>query len=265
MGTVVLESVGKIFRHHPALFNWMGKERSGETRALIDVSLSVPSGEALVLLGPNGSGKTTLLKLVSTMLLPDAGRVVVEGADTQVDPQRVRRHVGFAVATERSFFPRLSARENLDFFAALDDVAHGVRAERVDHMLQRTGLSEAADTLVMKFSSGMYQRLGIARALIKEPSVVLLDEPTRSLDPASAAHFWNLVRELPVHGTTVLLATHTFSEAVAVGDQVVVLHGGRVAGQRKIAGTNVEELRTFYFQTTGEVDEMSQVIPGIRR
>jgi ABC-type multidrug transport system ATPase subunit len=111
----------------------------------------------------------------------------------------------------------------------------------------------------------MYQRLGIARALIKEPSVVLLDEPTRSLDPASAAHFWNLARDLPLHGTTVLLATHTFSEAVAVGDQVVVLHAGRVAGQRKMAGTNVEELRTFYFRTTGETDEMTQVIPGIRK
>jgi ABC-2 type transport system ATP-binding protein len=261
MDTIVLESVSKIFRHRPALFNWMGKERAGQTRALTDISLGVGSGEVLVLLGPNGSGKTTMLKLVSTMLLPDSGRVRVGGADTQSEPEAVRRQVGFAVATERSFFPRLSARENLDFFAALDDVPRKHRSERVDAMLERTGLLDAADTLVMKFSSGMYQRLGIARALVKEPSVILLDEPTRSLDPASAAHFWNLVRELPAHGATVMLATHSFREAVAVGDTVAVLHRGELAGYRKIAGTNVEQLRTFYFEKTGEVDEAAQLAP----
>ncbi len=261
MDSVVFESVSKIFRHRPALFNWMGKERAGETHALKGVSLSVKRGEVLVLLGPNGSGKTTTLKLVSTMLLPDRGRVLVEGADSQQDSQTVRRHVGFAVAAERSFFPRLSARENLDFFAALDDVPRRIRSRRVDTMLERVGLSGAADTLVMKFSSGMYQRLGIARALIKEPSVILLDEPTRSLDPAAAGHFWNLVRELPSHGATVLLATHTFSEAVAVGDNVAVLLGGGLAGYKKVAGTNVEELRAFYFQKTGEVDESLHAVP----
>lgn len=259
MDSIVLESVSKMFRHRPALFNWMGRERSGETRALDDVSLSVARGKVLVLLGPNGSGKTTTLKLVSTMLLPDVGRVLVQGADTQSAPNEVRKHVGFAVATERSFFPRLSARENLDFFATLDDVPRPSRAPRIQAMLDRTGLLDAADTLVMKFSSGMYQRLGIARALVKEPSVILLDEPTRSLDPASAAHFWNLVRELPAQGATVILATHSFNEAAAVGDYVAVLHHGRLAGYRKVGDSSVEELRSFYFQTTGELDEAAQV------
>jgi ABC-2 type transport system ATP-binding protein len=262
MDTVVFESVSKIFRHRPALFNWMGQERVGETRALDDISLTMKHGEVLVLLGPNGSGKTTMLKLVSTMLLPDRGRVLVEGEDTQKGSQKVRRHVGFAVATERSFFPRLSARENLDFFAALDDVPRKTRSQRVEQMLDHVGLADAGHTLVMKFSSGMYQRLGIARALIKEPSVILLDEPTRSLDPASAAHFWNLVRDLPAHhGATVLLATHTFSEAIAVGDNVAVLLGGQLAGYKNVAGTNVEELRGFYFEKTGEVDESKHAVP----
>src|SRR6266478_2254431 len=160
MPAVIFESVSKVFRHRPALFNWFGRERSGETRALDDVSFEVPSGSVLVLLGPNGSGKTTTLKLVSTMLLPDRGRVVVEGFDTTTDSRAVRTRVGFAVAAERSFFPRLSARENLDFFAALDDIPRRLRAERVDQLLARTGLHDSADTLVMKFSSGMYQRLG---------------------------------------------------------------------------------------------------------
>ena len=260
MPAVTLESVSKTFRHRPALFNWFGQERSGETHALERVSLEVPSGSVLVLLGPNGSGKTTTLKLISTMLLPDEGRVLVQKFDTRVDSRSVRQRVGFAVATERSFFPRLSARENLDFFATLDDIPRRARAARVDELLARTGLQTAADTLVMKFSSGMYQRLGIARALIHKPAVVLLDEPTRSLDPGSAAQFWNLVRELPSQGATVILATHNFNEAVAVGNHVVVLFKGTIAAERPLSATmRVDALRSFYFQTTGELEEVEPV------
>src|SRR5512147_1304413 len=161
MGTVVFESVRKVFRHRPALFNWLGHERGGETVALQDISFSVAAGEVLVLLGPNGSGKTTSLKLISTMLLPDAGTVSVARFDTLRDGGQVRRQVGIAVATERSFFPRLSARENLEFFSTLDEVPRPERRRRIDEVLHETGLTEHADTLVMKFSSGMYQRLGI--------------------------------------------------------------------------------------------------------
>ena len=256
MDGVVLESVSKVFRHRPALFNWIGRERTGATQALEELSLEVPPGRVLVLLGPNGSGKTTVLKLISTMLLPDRGRVVVHGADTQLHPEQVRAHVGFAVAAERSFFPRLSARENLDFFAALENVPRSLRARKVGEVLEAVELTHAADTLVMKFSSGMYQRLGIARALIKQPSIVLMDEPTRSVDPASAAHCWNLVRGLPARGATVILATHSFQEAVAVGDFVAILHQGKAAGLRAISEPmGAEELRAFYFNATGEVDE----------
>jgi ABC-2 type transport system ATP-binding protein len=262
MPAVVLQSVSKIFRHRPALFNWLGRERTGETLALDQVSLQVASGSVLVLLGPNGSGKTTTLKLISTMLLPDAGQVLVQGADTTKDPYAVRACIGFAVAEERSFFPRLSARENLHFFAALDEIPRAERSERIEQLLDQTGLLAAADTLVMKFSSGMYQRLGIARALIKKPSVVLLDEPTRSLDPGSAALFWNLVRELPAQGATVILATHNFNEAVAVGNHVAVLFHGVLSAECQLsAAMSMDELRSFYFQTTGELEEVEPTAP----
>ena len=253
---VVLESVRKIFRHRPALSNWLGRERSGETVALKDISFSAATAEVLALLGPNGSGKTTALKLISTMLLPDAGSVRVGGFDTRRDAGEVRRQVGIAVATERSFFPRLSARENLDFFAALDEVSRSERAQRIEEVFRDTGLEEQSDTLVMKFSSGMYQRLGIARALVKRPSVLLLDEPTRSLDAATTAHFWTTIRALAQQQTTILLATHNFAQAAAVADRLLLLHRGELLADRSMGeGESPETLRSFYFRMTGEVDE----------
>jgi ABC-2 type transport system ATP-binding protein len=256
MDSVVFESVRKIFLHRPALFNWLGRERSGETVALKDVSFSTVRAEVLALLGPNGSGKTTTLKLISTMLLPDGGSVRVGGYDTRHNAGGVRRQVGIAIATERSFFPRLSARENLDFFATLDDVPRRERRQRTTEVLTDTGLNEQADTLVMKFSSGMYQRLGIARALVKRPSVLLLDEPTRSMDAATTAHFWTTIRALAGQQTTILLATHNFAEAVAVADRLLLLHRGELLADRPIkTGESASALRSFYFRMTGEIDE----------
>src|SRR6266446_5928064 len=256
MEQVVFESVRKIFRHRPALFNWLGRERGGETIALKDVSFSAARAEVLALLGPNGSGKTTALKLISTILLPDAGSLRVGGFDARRDAGDVRRQVGIAVATERSFFARLSAAENLDFFAALDEVPRGERAQRIKEVLHDTGLEEQADTLVMKFSSGMYQRLGIARALVKHPNVLLLDEPTRSLDAATTAHFWATIRALARQQTTVLLATHNFAEAAAVADRLLLLHRGELLADRAVGdGESADALRSFYFRMTGEIDE----------
>lgn len=255
MAQVVFESVRKVFRHRPALFNWLGRERAGETIALQNVSFSAAPSEVVVLLGPNGSGKTTALKLISTILLPDAGAVRVGGFDAARDAGEVRRQVGIAVAGERSFFPRLSARENLDFFAALDEVPRRERARRIAEVLRDTALDDQAETLVMKFSSGLYQRLGIARALVKRPSVLLLDEPTRSLDAASTGHFWTTIRALAQRQTTVLIATHNFAEAAAVGDRLLLLHRGEMLATRPVGGDSAEALRAFYFRMTGEIDE----------
>lgn len=253
MNQVVFESVRKVFHHRPALFNWFGRERTGETIALKDTSFSATSGEVIALLGPNGSGKTTTLKLISTMLLPDRGSVRVGGFDSQRESGKVRRQVGIAVATERSFFPRLSARENLDFFATLDEVARTERPQRIAHVLRETSLEEQADTLVMKFSSGMYQRLGLARALVKRPAVLLLDEPTRSLDAAATEHLWSTIRALGRQNTTVFLATHNFAEAAAVGDRMLLLHLGELLADRSLRpAESADDLRSLYFRLTGK-------------
>ena len=251
MSSIVIESVHKIFR--PSGFFGFGSGRT-ETYALKGISLSAAAGEVLALLGPNGSGKSTTLKLVSTMLLPDRGRVSVCGADTRLQSKTVRTQVGFAVASERSFFPRLTAAENLDFFAALEDLPRRERAHRVQSVLHDVGLEDAGGKQAMKLSSGMYQRLGIARALMKRPSVLLLDEPTRSLDPAAASHLWLLIRELADAGITVLLATHNFSEAVAASDRVAILEQGKLVATQPTRGFSVEQLRNFYLELTGEHD-----------
>ncbi len=262
---VVLESVSKTFRHRPALFNWLGRERSGETSALKNISLTASAGNVLAILGPNGSGKTTLLKLVSTVLLPDSGRVVVGGADTRKDSNSVRRQVGISVANERSFFPRLTARENLDFFAVLENVRSTRRADAIESALRDADLVDAADTLVMKFSSGMFQRLAIARALVKSPVVLLLDEPSRSLDPVAKTTLWELVRARANAGAAVILATHDFDEAVAVADRVAVLKDGSLEGESALdIARSVETLRNFYLRAVGAA-QSERIFAGERQ
>ena len=215
-------------------------------------SFTAHAGAAVALLGPNGSGKTTTLKLISTMLLPDGGTVRVGGFDSTHDSGAVRRQVGIAVAAERSFFPRLSARENLDFFATMDEVPRRERGQRIAEVLRETGLEEQADTLVVKFSSGMYQRLGLARALIKQPSVLLLDEPTRSLDAGATSHLWATIRLLAGR-SLVFLATHNFAEAAALGERILLLHHGQLVEDRVLDGSvSAEDLRALYFEKTGE-------------
>ena len=249
MSIIVFESVDKVFRQR-GLF-WLRK-RGAETQALKRLSLAVSRGEVLGLLGPNGSGKSTTLKLISTMLLPDRGEVLVHGFDTCRHGNEVRRNVGFAVASERSFFPRLTVRENLEFFAALENVRRRDVRDRVESVLSCVSLNDVAGKQVMKLSSGMYQRLGIARAMIKKPAVLLLDEPTRSLDAAAADELWRLIQNLSMAGTTVLLATHNFEEAAAVCDRVALLKEGELMTIQKARNFAAQELRDFYLEMTND-------------
>jgi ABC-2 type transport system ATP-binding protein len=265
MDSVRFDRVSKIYRHRPAFLNWFGRRECGEIRALQDVSLQIPQGKVLALLGPNGSGKTTLLKLISTILLPDHGKVLVEGNNTATAGSAVRQHVGFAIASERSFFPRLSAQENLDFFAALDNMPRQDRRTRVGFLLEETGLAPYSDTLIMKLSSGMYQRLSIARALLKKPSVLLLDEPTRSLDPASAEEFREFLSRFRSNGATIILATHSFEEAAALADLTAVLQNGHLSSECFFGHRSAHFLRSWYFDLIHQrpvIDEEFPVAVG---
>jgi ABC-2 type transport system ATP-binding protein len=249
MNMIVFESVHKVFRQRGFFFL---RKRGAETHAVKGISLTVSAGEVLGLLGPNGSGKSTTLKLISTMLLPDRGEVQVRGSDTRRQGQAVRRSVGFAVASERSFFPRLTVRENLEFFGALENVRRRDVSDRVESVLSWVSLNDVAGKQVMKLSSGMYQRLGIARAMIKKPAILLLDEPTRSLDAAAADELWSLIQNLSLTGTTVLLATHNFEEATAVCDRVALLKQGELIALERAGNFAAQELRDFYLEMTAD-------------
>jgi len=245
---VALESVSKTFRLRALFTRWV----SEEVHALRNISFELRAGEILGLLGPNGSGKSTTLKLVSTLLLPDSGRVSVAGFETRACGQQVRRRVGFALASERSFFPRLTARENLEFFAALEDISRNECRARTEHALVEVGLADVAGKQVMKCSSGMHQRLAIARALLKRPQVLLLDEPSRSLDVAAAARLWDLIQELSRREISILLATHNFAEAAEVCDRVAILRKGALLATSPTANQNERQLRDFYLHLTRE-------------
>ncbi len=252
--SVVFESVCKTFRRSSLAF-W--RKSAPPIQALKNVSFSVSGGEVLGLLGPNGSGKSTTLKLTATVLLPDSGRVTVNSFDTSTAGNQVRRSLGYALASERSFFPRLTVSENLQFFAALENIPRGEVLDRVASVLAGVNLSQSADEQAMKLSSGTYQRLAIARALLKSPSVLLLDEPTRSLDLVSTESLWELIRKMAASGMTIVLATHNFEEATAVCDRLALLHNGQLINRQPGAPSTPKQLRQFYLEMTAQKHEPS--------
>lgn len=207
-------------------------KRFGAHWALRGVTVSVPPGEVAVVLGRNGAGKTTLMRVLATAVVPDDGRAMVGGIDVVADPVRARRRIGLVLGDDRSHFWRLTGRQNLQFFAALVGLHGAVGRSAVSHALDEVGLTAVADRRVDRYSTGMRSRLAIARALLGRPAVLLADEPTRSLDPASAVEVRDLVRRLARElGTAVLLATHDVHEAAELADSVVVLADGSVAAR----------------------------------
>lgn len=199
-------------------------------RALHSVSLEVEKGDRIALLGPNGAGKTTLLKLIGGLLLPTQGEIVVNGHDTRRHNSGTRKSVGFVMNEERSFFWRLNARQNLEFFAALDNLSGKTMEERVRELIHFVGLDPHWDKTIDTYSSGMKQRLALARGLIAEPEVLILDEPTRALDPVACEDLNDLIIERLHKGSrkTLLIATHRLEEAMRLCDKVLIINEGKI-------------------------------------
>jgi ABC-2 type transport system ATP-binding protein len=204
--------------------------------ALNGVSLEIQRGDRIAVLGPNGAGKTTLLKLIGGLLLPTEGEILVNGLDTLHHNTQARKSVGLVMNEERSFFWRLSAMQNLEFFAILDDLVGERVRERCRELIRFVGLEEHADKPVATYSSGMKQRLSLARGLIGDPEVLILDEPTRTLDPIACEELIALINDQLHKGSrkTILIATHRLEEAMKLCDKVLVIDKGRLVAFDRI-------------------------------
>ncbi|MCB9794005.1 MAG: ABC transporter ATP-binding protein [Alphaproteobacteria bacterium] len=207
-----------------------------EPVAAVDgVSFRCDPGEVFGLLGPNGAGKTTTLRILSTLLRPDAGRAVVAGHDVTEAPEAVRASIGY-LSTSTGLYPRLTPRELLRSFAALQGVSDP--KGRAEAMLARFGVLDFADARCDQLSTGMKQKVSIARALVADPPVLILDEPTTGLDVVVAQDFLAAIREARDEGRCVLFSTHIMSQAERVCDRVGILHQGRL-----LAVGTLDELR----------------------
>lgn len=221
--------LGKTFSPPSWPLSLVGRPLTREVRALQCVTLDVDPGEVFGVVGPNGAGKTTLLKLLSTLILPSSGSARVNGLDLVRGAEAVRRSVGIATGEERGFYWRLTGMENLEFFGGLRGFGPREARQRASEALEMVDLLPKARDPVNRYTTGMRQRLSLARALLARPRVLLLDEPTRSLDPMAAQAVQALVRRLAAEDRiTVMIATHNLEEAESVCRRVAVLSDGTV-------------------------------------
>jgi ABC-2 type transport system ATP-binding protein len=208
-----------------------------EVHALRGIDLSVPRGSVLGVLGPNGAGKTTAVRILTTLLLPDGGRAVVEGHDVVREAAAVRRSIGLS-GQSAAIQEELTGRQNLEIIGRLYHLSWPSARSRADELLKQFDLLDAADRAAKNFSGGMQRRLDLAASLVGHPQVLFLDEPTTGLDPRSRLGMWDIIRSLAAGGTTLLLTTQYLDEADELADEIVVFDRGLV-----IAAGTAEELK----------------------
>jgi ABC-type multidrug transport system ATPase subunit len=206
--------------------------------ALRGISFEVQPGEVLALVGANGAGKSTLLRILTTLLIPTRGHAQVCGFDVAREPAKVRLQIGYHTGADSCFYSRLSGRENLVLFAGLNNLSKDETSRRIAELTEPFGLGELLDRQVRTLSTGNIHRLGLARAMLHRPSVLLLDEPTRSLDPLAAAEFRRFLLQHLVsgHGTTLIFASHALAEVEQLAGKIAVLDNGRLLACHTLAG-----------------------------
>ena len=228
---VEVTGLTKVFeKGRRTIWQRLGREPDQRERfvAVNGIDLRVERGEIFGVLGPNGAGKTTTLRMLATLLEPTSGEVRVLGIDVRTDPRAIRANLGAMLSGERSLYWKLTARENLEYFAALYHVPPKETKARIETALVAVKLVDRADDYVERYSTGMRQRLALARALLPDPPLVILDEPTVGLDPQSARDLRDRVRELKRQGRTVLLTTHYMEEADQLCDRIAIVDHGEI-------------------------------------
>jgi ABC-2 type transport system ATP-binding protein len=225
------------------------RKRFGPVVALQHVDLVVNRQEIVALLGPNGAGKSTLLRILSTIILPDQGQALISGIDVSKDPRAAQKRLGTSFGEDRAWYWRLSGRQNLEFFAALYGLDRRSGQERINILLDDFHLATVADRPLGTYSSGMKARFSLMRALLPSPRVLLLDEPTRSLDPIAANDFREQIMKLrQTADIAILLTTHDLYEAAAMADRISVLVKGQIVTTVD-HGIKAEELQLLLVDT----------------
>ncbi len=215
----------------PVVVNQLAKtfydEARGEVHAVQGIDFECHAGEIFGLLGANGAGKTTTLRMLATILTPTSGSATILDFDVAKEGEAVRRNLGFYSAST-ALYPRLTARETIEFFARINQYPPAKVAERVDYLITRFGISQYANARVDKLSSGMKQKVSIARTVAHDPPLLIFDEPTVGLDVLNALEMQEVIREFKNQGKTILFSTHIMSEAEKLCDRIAIIHSGRI-------------------------------------
>jgi ABC-2 type transport system ATP-binding protein len=231
--------------------------RRGEVRAVDDVSFEVASGEIVGLLGPNGAGKTTTIKCLCTLVKPTSGRMVVDGVDATEHPRAATAKLAAVLEGNRNIYWRLTARENLEYFAALHGIPRRSIAGLSDELIGRFGLREARNADARTLSRGMQQKLAVACAFVKQTPILLLDEPTLGLDVETSLELRGMLRSLAAEaGRTILLSSHDMDVVQDVCERVVVINNGRIVTADRIDNLlDLFRVRAYRFTVQGTVNE----------
>jgi ABC-2 type transport system ATP-binding protein len=233
--------------------------------AVDGVSLQIGRGEIFGLLGPNGAGKSTTIRMLCTLLEPSGGTARINDYDIRTQANLVRQSLGIVLGGERSVYWKLTARENLEYFASLYHIPPEIARKRIDELLKRMNLDERADDLVEKYSSGMKQRVAIARSILANPPVILLDEPTLGLDPQAARGVRELVKELQDEGHTILLTTHYMEEADQLSDRIGIIDQGKIIALDTPAALKerIQHDEVVHLEVSGWHPEMAAELQGL--
>jgi len=244
------------------------RRKKKEIPAVRGVSFHVEKGELFGLLGPNGAGKTTTVKMLTTLLIPTAGKAEVAGFDVVDNATEVQRRIGFIFGGERGLYWRLSGEDNLKYFAGLYQVDPAVSRERIPGLLELVGLAGRGNEKVEGYSRGMKQRLHVARTLLHDPDILFLDEPTIGLDPVGAREFRIVIKNLRAQGKTILLTTHYMYEADMLCDRIGVINNGSIVAMDTPSGlkSHVKDLSVVELELYGapvEIVDTIRRLPGI--
>jgi len=243
--------INDLHRTFKITSGWFRKKHR-TINALDGISFKIYKGEVFGLLGPNGAGKTTTIKILSTLLAPTSGTCKIFGYNTFGEEKEIRKKINFIFGGEMGIYRRISAKENLIYFANLYHVPEADKSQLIEKLLKLVGLWEKADIKVETYSKGMIQRLQIARGLVNNPDIIFLDEPSIGLDPVGARELRDLIKVLKMEGKTILLTTHYMYEADELCDRIAIINHGRLVAldtseniKRKAENTSVLEIETL--------------------